>query len=116
MQNLVKWLLERVNIDLGFSPDHTLSLPEFCWWMVRNDLADFVPESVASKALRIKPEQHSSVMRESDIVPSLSATNDAVDVLCLCLDVADNDGIGEEEEKQLKKIAQALQLPLDQYL
>ncbi len=41
---------------------------------------------------------------------------DAVDVLCLCLDVADNDGIGEEEEKQLKKIAQALQLPLDQYL
>lgn len=74
MQNLVKWLLERVNIDLGFSPDHTLSLPEFCWWMVRNDLADLVPESVASKALRIKPEQHSSVMRESDIVPSLPAT------------------------------------------
>ena len=64
MQNPVKWLLERVNIDLGFSTDHTLSLPEFCWWMVRNDLADLVPESVASKALRIKPEQHSSVMRK----------------------------------------------------
>lgn len=46
----------------------------------------------------------------------VAGTNDAVDVLCLCLDVADNDGIGEEEEKQLKKIAQALQLPLDQYL
>lgn len=46
----------------------------------------------------------------------VSGTDDAVDVLCLCLDVADNDGIGEEEEKQLKKIAQALQLPLDQYL
>ncbi|MDX7061390.1 tellurite/colicin resistance protein, partial [Enterobacter hormaechei] len=30
--------------------------------------------------------------------------------------VSDNDGIGEEEEKQLKNIAQALQLPLDQYL
>ena len=59
MQNLVKWLLERVNIDLGFSADHTLSLPEFCWWMVRNDLADLVPESVASKALRIKPAQFS---------------------------------------------------------
>ena len=39
----------------------------------------------------------------------VAGTNDAVDV-------ADNDGIGEEEEKQLKKIAQALQLPLDQYL
>lgn len=38
----------------------------------------------------------------------VAGTSDAVDVLCLCLDVADNDGIGEEEEKQLKKIAQAL--------
>jgi hypothetical protein len=66
MQNLVKWLLERVNIMLGFSA-YTLTLPEFCWWMVRNDLADLIPESVASKALRIKPESHSSVMRESDI-------------------------------------------------
>ncbi|HBX8160168.1 TPA: tciA domain protein [Klebsiella pneumoniae] len=35
---------------------------------------------------------------------------------CLCLDVADQDGIGEDEEAALKKIAQALQLPLDQYL
>lgn len=74
MQNLVKWLLERVNIMLGFSAEHTLTLPEFCWWMVRNDLADLIPESVASQALRIKPEKHSSVMRESDIVPSLPAT------------------------------------------
>ncbi|WP_163220590.1 DUF968 domain-containing protein, partial [Citrobacter freundii] len=41
---------------------------------VRNDLADLIPEPVASKALRIKPESHSSVMRESDIVPSLPAT------------------------------------------
>lgn len=46
----------------------------------------------------------------------VASTTDAVDVLCLCLDVADNDGIAEEEEKQLKKIAQALQLPLDQYI
>lgn len=46
----------------------------------------------------------------------VAGTDDAVNVLCLCLDIADNDGIGEEEEVQLKKIAQALQLPLDQYL
>ncbi|WP_277386629.1 tciA domain protein [Enterobacter hormaechei] len=39
-----------------------------------------------------------------------------MNVLCLCLDIADQDGIGSEEEAQLKKIAQALQLPLDQYL
>lgn len=46
----------------------------------------------------------------------VAGTSDAVSVLCLCLDIADQDGIGEDEEKQLKKIAQALQLPLDQYI
>ena len=46
----------------------------------------------------------------------VAGTSDAVDVLCLCLDIADNDGVGPEEEDQLKKIAQALQLPLEQYL
>ncbi|MEG2662836.1 MAG: tellurite/colicin resistance protein [Hafnia sp.] len=46
----------------------------------------------------------------------IAGTNDAVDVLCLCLDIADQDGIGEQEELVLKKIAQSLQLPLEQYL
>ncbi|EHS0424268.1 tellurite/colicin resistance protein, partial [Escherichia coli] len=46
----------------------------------------------------------------------VSGTNDAVDVLCLCIDIADQDGIGAEEQEQLKKIAQALQLPLEQYV
>ncbi|EEW4262617.1 TPA: hypothetical protein JLY04_001501 [Escherichia coli] len=52
----------------------------------------------------------------------VAGTDDAVNVLCLCLclclclDIADQDGIGQEEEAQLKKIAQALQLPLEQYL
>ncbi|EOL4419757.1 tellurite resistance TerB family protein [Escherichia coli] len=46
----------------------------------------------------------------------VSGTNDAVDVLCLCIDIADQDGIGEQEELVLKKIAQALQLSLDAYL
>ena len=46
----------------------------------------------------------------------VSGTNDAVDVLCLCIDIADQDGIGAEEQEQLKKIAQALQLPLEQYI
>ncbi|ENH0767106.1 MULTISPECIES: TerB family tellurite resistance protein [Enterobacteriaceae] len=46
----------------------------------------------------------------------IAGTTDAVDVLCLCIDIADNDGIGEDEMKALKKIAQALQLSLDPYL
>lgn len=46
----------------------------------------------------------------------IAGTPEAVDVLCLCLDIADQDGIGEQEEQSLKKIAQALQLSLDAYL
>ncbi|MBL5919809.1 DUF968 domain-containing protein [Lelliottia amnigena] len=73
-KNLVSWLIWTVNGQLGFSDDHVLTLPEFCWWMVKNDLADLIPESVATKALRIEPEVIRSVMRESDIVPSVPAT------------------------------------------
>jgi hypothetical protein len=51
MQNLVKWLLERVNIMLGFSADHTLTLGSSAGgWYVTIWLTLF-PESVASKAL-----------------------------------------------------------------
>lgn len=46
----------------------------------------------------------------------IAGTSDAVNVLCLCLDIADQDGIDETEEKVLKKIAQALNLSMDQYL
>lgn len=72
-ENLVSWLLKVVNGQLGFSEDHVLTLPEFCWWMVRSDLADEIPEAVAHKALRLKKESHQSVTRESDIVPALPA-------------------------------------------
>ncbi|EAA9183840.1 DUF968 domain-containing protein [Salmonella enterica subsp. enterica serovar Alachua] len=72
-ENLVFWLLKVVNGQLGFSEDHILTLPEFCWWMVRNDLADEIPEAVAHKALRLKKESHQPVTRESDIVPTLPA-------------------------------------------
>ncbi|HCJ7357173.1 DUF968 domain-containing protein [Citrobacter freundii] len=72
-ENLVSWLLKVVNGQLGFSEDHILTLPEFCWWMVRNDLADEIPEAVAHKALRLKEDTHQSVTRESDIVPVLPA-------------------------------------------
>lgn len=56
---------------------------------------------------------NAQAMRE---LTDVAGTTDAVDVLCLCLDIADQDGIDEKEEQMLKKIAQALQLPLDQYL
>ena len=73
--NLVSWILEVIRRDSGFPESHILTLPELCWWMVRNDLADVIPESVAHKGLRLPDEKVRSVMRESDIVPSVSATS-----------------------------------------
>ena len=46
----------------------------------------------------------------------VAGTDAAVDVLCLCLDVADKGGIDEKEEAVLKDVAQALGLNLNQYL
>lgn len=49
----------------------------------------------------------------------VAGTSDAVDVLCLCIDIAEkgsDDGIGDDELKGLKKIAGALGLNLDVYL
>lgn len=43
--------------------------------MVRSDLGDVIPESVAHKALRLPAEEPKSIMLESDIVPSLPATS-----------------------------------------
>lgn len=73
-QNLVSWILGVIRTDLGFSESHVLTLPELCWWMIRHDLGDVIPEAVAHKALRRPEEKQVSVTRESDIVPSLPAS------------------------------------------
>lgn len=66
--------------------------------------------------LNTKPSPRRANARALRELADVAGTNDAVDVLCLCLDIADQDGIGEQEELALKKIAQALQLSLDAYL
>ncbi|WP_159115292.1 tellurite resistance TerB family protein [Klebsiella pneumoniae] len=66
-----------------------------------------------SSNIRARYEASPRSVRE---LADVAGTPEAVDVLCLCLDIADQDGIGEEEEVVLKKIAQALQLSLDAYI
>ncbi|VFS57553.1 Protein of uncharacterised function (DUF968) [Kluyvera cryocrescens] len=51
------------------------TVPEFCWWLVTKGLVDVIPEEVARRALRLPEEKHQSVMRESEIVPAVSATS-----------------------------------------
>lgn len=72
--NLVSWILSVACRELGFPPEHELTLPELCWWLVTKDVADVIPEGVARKVLRLPQEKHQSVMRESEIVPAIAAT------------------------------------------
>ena len=72
--NLVSWILSVACRELGFPPEHELTLPELCWWLVTKDVAEAIPEGIARKVLRLPQEKHQSVMRESEIVPAIAAT------------------------------------------
>ena len=88
--NCARWVLSVVRRDLGFDDSHVVTMPELCWWLIRNDLADALPESAARKALRLPKPVVPSVTRESDLVPSVPATsiiqNKAKKVLALKVD------------------------------
>ncbi|WP_123002795.1 DUF968 domain-containing protein [Escherichia coli] len=73
--NCARWVLSVVRRDLGFDDSHVVTMPELCWWLVRNDLADALPESAARKALRLPKPVVQAVTRESDLVPSVPATS-----------------------------------------
>lgn len=73
--NSARWVLSVVRRDLGFDDSHVVTMPELCWWLIRNDLADALPESAARKALRLPKPVVPSVTRESDLVPSVPATS-----------------------------------------
>ncbi len=57
-ENLVSWLITVIRSQLGFNEDHQLTIPELCWWLVINNLAHVIPESLARKALRLPEIQH----------------------------------------------------------
>ena len=68
--------IETITNQLNGLQEYVLSLihiSELCWWLIRNDLADALPESAARKALRLPKPVVPSVTRESDLVPSVPA-------------------------------------------
>ncbi|XWJ92080.1 DUF968 domain-containing protein [Phytobacter ursingii] len=70
LANCAAYILSTVRRELSFDETHAMTLPELCWWLARNGLADAIPETAARQILRLpKPVIH-SVTRESDIVPT----------------------------------------------
>lgn len=70
LANCAAYILTAVRRELGFDDTHSLTLPELCWWLARNGLADVIPETAARQVLRLPKPVIQSVTRESDIVPT----------------------------------------------
>ncbi|EJW0352593.1 DUF968 domain-containing protein [Escherichia coli] len=67
--NCAAYILTTARRELGFDDSHTLTLPEFCWWLARNGLADALPEDAARQVLRMPKPVIRSVTRETELVP-----------------------------------------------
>lgn len=70
LANCAAYILTAVRRELGFDDTHALTLPELCWWLARNGLADAIPETAARQILRLPKPVIQSVTRESDLVPT----------------------------------------------
>lgn len=72
--NVAEWLIWFIGGDLQFGADHQLTIPEVCWWLTRNGLAETIPENLARHALRLPDEPIQSVYRESELRHMPAAT------------------------------------------
>ena len=70
LANCAAYILTAVRRELGFDDTHALTLPELCWWLARNGLADAIPETAARQILRLPKPVIQSVTREADLVPT----------------------------------------------
>lgn len=70
LANCAAYILTAIRRELGFDDTHALTLPELCWWLARNGLADAIPETAARQILRLPKPVIQSVTRESDLVPT----------------------------------------------
>ncbi|RCX00563.1 MULTISPECIES: DUF968 domain-containing protein [Kosakonia] len=89
--NCAAYILTTARRELGFDDSHSLTLPEFCWWLARNGLADVLPEEAARQVLLMPKPVIKSVTRELDLVPGMPQARDIVEevakqVLALCID------------------------------
>ncbi|WP_105901416.1 DUF968 domain-containing protein [Vibrio gangliei] len=67
--NVLVWGVGAVSRSLGFATGHALTLPEFCWWAVREGVYAHLPQSVVDQMFGIKPKRKGNTLtskREHD--------------------------------------------------
>lgn len=76
--NCASYILTTARRELGFDDTHSLTLPEFCWWLARYGLADVLPEEAARQVLLMPKPVIKSVTRELDLVPGMPQAREIV--------------------------------------
>ncbi|AMO48871.1 YdfU protein [Enterobacter sp. FY-07] len=76
--NAATYIIATARRELGFDNYHSLTLPEFCFWLARNGLANTLPDDAARQVLRIPKEGVKHVYRESDLVPGMPTPREIV--------------------------------------
>nr|WP_217500325.1 DUF968 domain-containing protein [Kosakonia sacchari] len=77
--NCAAYILTTARRELGFDDSHSLTLPEFCWWLARYGLADALPEEAARQVLLMPKPVIKSVTRELDLVPGMPQAREIVE-------------------------------------
>lgn len=72
--NVAEWLIRFILGDLQFGADHQLTIPELCWWLMRNGLVEAIPENLARHVLQLPAEPIKPVYRESELTHMPAAT------------------------------------------
>ncbi|MDU1575403.1 MAG: DUF968 domain-containing protein [Pantoea sp.] len=68
--NVAAWIIHSACLDMGLHANHTLTLPELCWWASIKDIIDLIPEAPARRVLKMKAEQVATgTLKESLIAP-----------------------------------------------
>ena len=83
--NCAVYIFTTAHRELGFDDSHTLTLPEFCWWLTRNGLADALPEDAALHVPRMPKPVIRSVTRETELVPRQLLGSEIVEVYVVIL-------------------------------
>jgi hypothetical protein len=68
--NCAAYIILAVRTTFGFDDTHALTLPELCWWLAYNNLADAIHEGAARQVLRMPAPEIRSVTRESETAPT----------------------------------------------
>ncbi|MEN0584463.1 MULTISPECIES: DUF968 domain-containing protein [unclassified Kosakonia] len=77
--NCAAYILTTARRELGFDDSHSLTLPEFCWWLARYGLVDVLPEEAARQVLLMPKPVIKSVTRELDLVPGMPQAREIVE-------------------------------------